>query len=110
MLGPELLGGPLLVALDDGVRDVEDGLRGAVVLLQGDGASVGIVAFEGEDVPDVSSSKAVDGVVGDEPVGDEVVRPLDVEVEYSSRNVHALDSLDDVIAAFIVEHDHARNN
>ena len=57
---------------------------------------------------DVGAAEAVDRVVGDEPVGDEVVRALDVEVVDGPVELDALDRLDDVVAAVLGEHHHAR--
>ena len=51
--------------------------------------------------------KRVDGVVGDDALGDEVVRPLDVEVVDRAVELDALDALDDVERAVLVDHDHA---
>ena len=56
---------------------------------------------------DVGAAEAVDRVVGDEPVGDEVVRVLDIEVVDRAIERDALDRLDDVVAAIFCEHHHA---
>ena len=62
-LGPEPLGGAVLIEPDHGVGGVEDGLAGAVVLLQGHHPGVGEVLLELEDVADVGAPEAVDRLV-----------------------------------------------
>ena len=64
LVGPERLLLALLVAGDDGVRGVEDGLRRAVVLFEQDDARFGKVALEVEDVADVGGAPRVDRLVG----------------------------------------------
>ena len=63
VLRPEPLVLAPLVALDDGVRRVEDELRGAVVLLELDDRGIGVVGLEVEDVAQVGAAPAVDGLV-----------------------------------------------
>ncbi|MGC0428154.1 hypothetical protein RKD32_004509 [Streptomyces sp. SAI-195] len=53
-----------LVALDDRVGGAEDGLRGAVVLLQEDRRRVRVVLLELEDVADGGAAEGVDRLVG----------------------------------------------
>ena len=102
-----MLGHLPAVVGDHRVRGVQDRLRRAVVLLQLDDVGVGIVVGEVEDVLDVRAAEAVDRVVGDEPVGDEVVRVLDVEVVNGKLERHAFDRLDEVERPVLAEHDHA---
>ncbi len=63
-LRPQVLRAAVLVPLDDGVRGAEDGLRGAVVLLEQDGGGVRIVLLELEDVADRGAAEGVDRLVG----------------------------------------------
>ena len=63
-VGPQLLGLAALVVADHGVGGVEDGLGGAVVLLEQDRGGVGEVLLEVEDVADVGAAEGVDGLVG----------------------------------------------
>ena len=63
-VGPQLLGLAALVVADHGVGGVEDGLRGAVVLLEQDRRRVGEVLLEVEDVADVGAAERVDRLVG----------------------------------------------
>ena len=62
-LGPQALGGALGIAADDAVGGVQDGLAGAVVLLEVHDMGVGVVLAELEDVADVGSAEAIDGLV-----------------------------------------------
>src|SRR5260221_276606 len=62
-IGPEVLPEPLLVVRDDGVRDREDALRRAVVLLQSDDLGVGEVLLEVKDVAYVGAPEAVHRLV-----------------------------------------------
>ena len=91
---------------DDRVRGAQDRLRRAVVLLELDDRRVGIVVLEVQEVADVGSTEAVDRVVGDEPVRDEVVRVLDVDVVHRRAERDLLDQLDHVVAAVLGEHHH----
>ena len=68
---------------------------------------VGERVLELEDVADVGAPEPVDRVVRDDPVRDEVVGALDVQVVHGLPELNALDRLDDVIAAVLVEHHHA---
>ena len=61
--GEEVLAFALRVLRDDGGGAFEDDLRGAVVLLEADGAGVGKIFFELEDVLDVGAAPGVDGLV-----------------------------------------------
>ena len=63
-VGPEVLGAALLVAGDHRVGGPQDGLRGAVVLLQQDGPRVGVVLLELDDVADRRAAERVDRLVG----------------------------------------------
>ena len=107
-VGPQRLPHPPAVVRDDRVGDAEDRLRRAVVLLEPHDLGVRVVVLEIEDVRDVRAAEAVDRVVGDEPGGDEVVRALDVEVVDGPVELDPLDRLDDVVAAVLGEHRHAR--
>ena len=78
-LGEEVLWLAVAVVLDHRIGRSEDRVRRAVVLLQRDRVGAGEVALEVEDVVDVGTSEAIDRV-GDDPVGDEVVRALNIEV------------------------------
>ena len=62
--GPQVLRPPLRVAGDDGVRRGQDGLGGAVVLLQHDRAGLRIVPLELDDVADGRAAEGVDRLVG----------------------------------------------
>ncbi len=61
--GPERLALALGVVRDDGDCAFEDDLGGAVVLFEADGADLGKVLLELEDVLDVGAAPAVDGLV-----------------------------------------------
>ena len=100
-VGPQRLGLPPAVVGHDRVGRAEDRLRRAVVLLELHDVRVGIVVLEVEDVADVGAAEAVDRVVGDQAVGDEVVRRLHVEVVHGRVEGDALDGLDDVVAAVV---------
>ena len=63
-VGPEVLGPAALVAGDDGVGGPQDALGRAVVLLEQDGAGVGVVLLELEDVADARAPEGVDRLVG----------------------------------------------
>ena len=90
------------------VRSRQDRVRRAVVLLERDHLRVREVVLELEDVADVGSSEGVDRVVGHEPVGDEVVRPLDVEVVHRRFELDLLDVSTSVELAVLADHHHAR--
>ena len=60
---PEPLLRPVRVAGDHRVGGAEDGLGGAVVLLELDGAGVRVVLLELHDVADVRAAEGVDGLV-----------------------------------------------
>src|SRR5699024_12490729 len=59
-IGPQVLHPAPLVAGDHGVGRGQDGLGRAVVLLQQDGAGLGVVGFELGDVADVRAAEGVD--------------------------------------------------
>ena len=63
-VGPQVLGLAPRVVGDDGVGGVEDGLGGAVVLVEHDHLGVGIVLLELQDVADVGAAPGVDALVG----------------------------------------------
>ena len=63
-VGPQLLGLPVGVARDDGVRRREDRLRRAVVLVEHDLARVGEVRAELHDVAHRGAPEGVDRLVG----------------------------------------------
>ena len=63
-VGPQLLLLAALVVADHRVGGGEDGLGGAVVLLQQDRGGVGEVLLEVEDVADVGAAEGVDRLVG----------------------------------------------
>ena len=107
LVGPEVLLEAAAVVLDDRVGGVEDRLSRAVVLLELDDAGVGEVLLEVEDVADVRAAPAVDRVVGDDAVGDEVVGALDVDVVDRLVELDEADGLDSVVAAVLGEHRHA---
>ena len=92
-VGEEPLRLAVAVVLDHGVRGAEDRVRRAVVLLERDRLGAGEVALEVEDVVDVGAAEAVDRVVRDDAVGDEVVRALDVEVVDRAVELDALDAI-----------------
>jgi hypothetical protein len=71
-------------------------------------ACAGEVTLELHDVADVCAPEGVDRVVRHEPIRDEVVRALDVEVVDRHVEVDALDALDEVQRAELVHHDHPR--
>jgi hypothetical protein len=93
---------------DDRVRRVEDGLRRAVILLELDDLCVAVEILEVEDVRHVGATERVDRVVRDQPVGDEVVGLLDVDVVDRLVERDVLDTLDHVVCAVCSEHHHAR--
>ena len=61
--GPQVLGPPGRVLGDQGVGRRQDGLRGAVVLLQQNGFRVGVVDLELRDVADRGAAEGVDRLV-----------------------------------------------
>ena len=61
--GPQVFALALRVLRDDGAGTFENDLRGAVVLLEADGAGVGELLLEIENVLDVRAAPAVDGLV-----------------------------------------------
>jgi len=107
-VGPQRLGHPPTVVRHDGVGDAQDGLGRAVVLLEADGLCLGEGVLEAEDVGDVGAAEGVDAVVRDQPVGDEVVGRLDVEVVDGGLELRSFDALHEVGLAFGVPHRHAR--
>ncbi len=62
IMGPEPFLQLVPVFADDGVGGLEDRLRGAVVLLQLDNFSLGVVPLEIEYVSDIRQTEAVDGL------------------------------------------------
>src|SRR5206468_6651003 len=62
-LRPEVLRLTLSVVRDDAVRRLEDRVRRAVVLLEGDRLRAREVALELHDVPDVGAPERVNGLV-----------------------------------------------
>ena len=62
-VGPQVLLPSALVALDDGVRRLEDRLGRAVVLLEEDRRRVRVVLLELDDVADVGTAEGVDRLV-----------------------------------------------
>jgi len=62
-IGPEGLALPAGVVLDDGIRRVEDILRGAVVLLQADRAAALVFLFKVQNICDVRAAKFVNALV-----------------------------------------------
>ena len=63
LVGAEVFGRAVGVLGDDGVGDIEDVLRAAVVLFEEDDFGSRVVAAEAEDVAIVGASEAVDGLV-----------------------------------------------
>ncbi len=62
IIGPELLLQLVLILLDDGVGQLQNRLRGAVVLLQPHHRGVRIVALKRQDVADVRPAEGVDAL------------------------------------------------
>ena len=60
---PQILSLALQVVGDHGRGGLQDGLRGAVVLLQADDLGLGKILFEVEDVVDVGAAPGVDRLV-----------------------------------------------
>jgi hypothetical protein len=104
LVRPEVLGLLLAVVGDDRVGRVEDGLCRAVVLLELHHLGVRVIPLELQDVPDVGPAEAVDGVVRDQAVRDEVVGVLDVEVVDRGIEPDLLGSLHGVELAVGGEH------
>ncbi len=94
------------VVADDGVGGVEDRLRRAVVLLELDDLRVRERVLEFEDVRDVRAPEAVDRVVGDDAVGDEVMGGVYVDVVDRLRQLCALDFGDEVEFRISIEEEH----
>src|SRR6266853_4177582 len=61
--GPEPFADALGVVRDHAAGGFEDGLGGAVVLLQANGDRARKIALEVEDIPDIGPAPAVDGLV-----------------------------------------------
>src|SRR2546426_71159 len=68
---------------------------------------VGLVALERQDVATVSASKAIDGVVRHQSVGDKIVRPLDVDVLYGLSLHCASNVLHHVDPTTLIDHQHS---
>ncbi len=103
VLRPEVLLLALLVDGDDGVGGVEDGLGGAVVLLQVDDAGVRVVALEVEDVAQVGGAPGVDGLVGVADDADVAVPAGELADEHVLDDVGVLELVDqDVQVALLV--------
>ena len=64
VIGPQVLLPPTLVLRDDGIRCTQDGLRGAVVLLQQNGARTRVVTLEVFDVANGCATEGIDGLIG----------------------------------------------
>jgi hypothetical protein len=62
-IGEEVLGLPVTVVLDNGVRRAQDRVRRAVVLLERDHVRPRKVAFELRDVADVGSPEGIDRLI-----------------------------------------------
>src|SRR5262249_34864313 len=73
VLGEEVLGLALEVVGDEAAGGGEDGFRTAVVEAEGEGAGLGVVLLEIEDIPDITAPKFVNRVVDDDVVGGEIV-------------------------------------
>ena len=95
-VGEEVLFQPLAIGGDDVPGGLEDGLGGAVVLLEGDQLGVGEVLLEAEDVADVGVAPRVDRLVG---VSD------DAEVAVASGELLGDLVLGDVGVLELVDHD-----
>ncbi len=111
LVGPQLLGLAAQVVGDDGVGRVEDGLGGAVVLLQHDHGGVGESLLELQDVADVGAPEVVDAVVDQDTVGHIRVGLDDLEVVDRTVVTLELDGLDrglDVAVASFHQHPHPR--
>ncbi len=79
LFGPQRLGLAHGVVGDHGVGGMEDGLGGAVVLLQHDGGGIGKGLLELQDVGDVGPSEPVDGLVAVPHHADVAVHPAEHE-------------------------------
>ena len=109
LVGPEMLRPVRRVVLDHRVRGVEDALRRPVVLVEHDRDRVGERLLELQQVPEVRAAELVDRVVRDDPVRDEVVRAIDVEVVHRLVERNHLDASTTASnVAVLVDHDHAR--
>ena len=64
ILGPEFLGTAVLIALNDIISRLENGLGRPVILFQQDHLGLGIVLFKVQDVLHISTPPAIDGLVG----------------------------------------------
>ena len=62
-LGPQGFALAARIVPDDGVGSVQNILRGAVILLQTDGAAGAVLLLKGENIFDIGPAKAVDGLV-----------------------------------------------
>ena len=106
-LRPQELVLALAVVGDHAVRRIQDRLRRAIVLLELDDGGVRPVALELEDVLDVGAPEAIDRVVGDQPVCNEVMRVLDVDVVDRPIELHRLNFVYEVVLAISSEHRHS---
>ena len=107
LVGPEMLGPVRRVVLDHRVRGVEDALTRPVVLVEHDRDRFRKLLLELQQVPKVRPAELVDRVVGDDPVRDEVVRAIDVEVVHRLVERNHLDARNRIEHPVLIEHDHA---
>ncbi len=96
LVGPELLGPVRRVVLDHRVGRVEDALRRPVVLVEHNRYRFRKRLLELQQVPKVRATKLIDRVVRDDPVRNEVVRPIDIDVVHRLIDLDPLDVGDDV--------------
>ncbi len=94
VLRPQALLLALAVDADDVVGRIEDGLGGAIVLLQIDDAGVGEIALEVEDVAQVGCPPGVDGLVGVAHDADVAVAAGELAGEHVLGDVGVLELVD----------------
>ncbi len=105
-LGPQALVLAAGILADHALRGVENHLRRAIVLLEKDDARAGKVLLHLQQDAWVGAAPAIDRVMGDDPIRDEIVRSLDVQVVDRRIEGNRLNPLDDIVSTFGIKHDH----
>ena len=64
MGGPQVLLATILILGNNGIGRIENGLRGAIVLLQQDGVRLRVVALEFLNIADGGPAEGINGLIG----------------------------------------------